>query len=64
MKTVGILLIGLGTGFIAWLSKTSPDTSTDSSLMLIIAGIIFLTFGLFADSMTSQHSDTQTKRSR
>lgn len=60
MKTAGLLLIGLGTGFILYLSRTNPDQSLDSSIMLTLVGIYFLTFGFITDRMTSQHSNNDT----
>jgi UPF0716 family protein affecting phage T7 exclusion len=57
MKTVGILLIGLGTAFVLYLSKTNPEQSLDSSLLLLVAGAWFLTSGLVTDKLTSQHSN-------
>ena len=52
MKTIGILLIGLGTVLGFYLSKTSPETSTDSTYLLIFGGIVLLTTGLAHDKLT------------
>lgn len=59
MKTVGILLIGSGTGLAFLVSKANPEQALDSLFLLIFSGIWFLTAGLFTDTITSQHSNNK-----
>lgn len=58
MRTLGILLIGLGTGLALYLTRSNPAQSLDSTFLLTLSGIFFLTFGMITDKLTLQHSDT------
>lgn len=65
MKTLGILLIGLGTVLALYLTKSNPTQSLDSTFLLTLSGIFFLIFGMITDKLTSPHNNTHNiKRSR